>query len=76
MAVHLAWPRRAVNPRSPQGRAGRREGLTAKARAEPQWCPAITLANVNAFSVDPLFPLTFRLRFVDPKVEPFRYAAL
>ena len=33
----------AVNPRSPQGRAGRREGLTAKARAELQWCPAITL---------------------------------
>ena len=26
----------AVNPQSPQGRAGRREGLTAKARAERQ----------------------------------------
>jgi hypothetical protein len=29
--------------RRPQGRAGRREGLTAKARAEQQWCSAITL---------------------------------
>src|SRR6516225_10801129 len=26
---------------------------------------------VNAFSVDPLFPLTFRLRFVDPRWSPF-----
>src|ERR1700758_213549 len=42
-AVPFAWPRRAVNPRSPEGRAGRREGLTAKARAEQQWCSAITL---------------------------------
>ena len=30
-------------PGSREGRAGRREGLTAKARAEQQWCPAITL---------------------------------
>ena len=30
-------------PQSPEGRAGRREGLTAKARAERQWCLAITL---------------------------------
>jgi hypothetical protein len=29
-------------PRSPEGRAGRREGLTAKARAKLQWCRAIT----------------------------------
>jgi hypothetical protein len=29
-------------PGSPEGRAGRREGLTAKARAKPQWCRAIT----------------------------------
>src|SRR5215471_10968784 len=33
----------AVNPRSPEGRAERREGLTARARAELQWCQAITL---------------------------------
>src|SRR5215831_6765353 len=39
----------AVNPRSPQGRAGRREGLTAKARAELQWCPAITLQRNCCF---------------------------
>jgi hypothetical protein len=31
---------------SPEGRAGRREGLTAKARAERQWCLAITLRRV------------------------------
>ena len=29
-------------PGSPEGRAGRRKGLTAKARAKPQWCRAIT----------------------------------
>jgi hypothetical protein len=30
-------------PGARKGRAGRREGLTAKARAEQQWCPAIAL---------------------------------
>src|SRR5262249_22715561 len=39
----------AVNPRSPKGRAGRREGLTAKARAELQWCPRpLHVANVTS----------------------------
>src|SRR3984893_2488391 len=71
-AGSFAWPRCAVNPRSPEGRAGRREGLTAKARAEQQWCPAITLANVTAFFLIPLFPLRFRLRlFNRSKAEPF-----
>jgi len=58
--------------RSPEGRAGRREGLTAKARAEQQWCPGHYAANVTAFFLIPLFPLKFRLRlFNRSKAEPF-----
>src|SRR5215831_202330 len=54
----------AVNPRSPQGRAGRREGLTAKARAELQWCPGHYAANVTAFLLIPLFPVEVPMTFV------------
>jgi hypothetical protein len=43
--VPFAWPRRAVTPQSPKGRAGRREGLTANARAKPQWCRGYYTAN-------------------------------
>jgi hypothetical protein len=42
------------HPRSPKGRAARREGLTAKARAKQQWCPAITLQTASAFLLIPL----------------------
>ena len=68
----------AVNPRSPQGRAGRREGLTAKARAELQWSPGQYAANVTAFSVDPSFLVDVPITFVQltPRRSPFRYAAL
>src|SRR6202008_3565534 len=44
-----------------------REGLTAKARAKPQWPRAITQTNVTAFyvAVDPLSALKCRLRLVN-----------
>jgi hypothetical protein len=45
-------------PRSPEGRAGRREGLTAKARAKQQWCPGHYAANVTAFCVAVDYPLS------------------
>src|SRR5215471_4849929 len=62
----------AVNPRSPQGRAGRREGLTAKARAELQWSPGQYAANVTAFSVDPSFLVDVPITFVQltPRRRP------
>src|SRR5215475_15872250 len=62
----------AVNPRSPQGRAGRREGLTAKARAELQWSPGQYAANVTAFSVDPSFLVDVSITFVQliPRRRP------
>ena len=50
-------------PGARQGRAGRREGLTAKARAELQWCPAITL-QPNCVSVDRSFPVDVPITFV------------
>src|ERR1700747_3210395 len=75
----LAWPRGAVNPRSPEGRAGRREGLTAKARAEQQWRPAITLQTdlVCTFFLIPLFLLSFDyVCSIDPRRSPFASATL
>ena len=65
-------------PQSPQGRAGRREGLTAKARDEQQCSSGQYAANVTAFSVDPSFSVDVPITFVQltPRRSPFRYAAL
>ena len=65
-------------PGARRGRAGRREGLTAKARAELQWSPGQYAANVTAFSVDPSFLVDVPITFVQltPRRSPFRYAAL
>ena len=61
-AFHLKADSDSDNPQSPEGRAGRREGLTAKARAERQcvW----PLRCDPAFLLILLPPLEgFRLRF-------------
>ena len=55
MAVPLLGRAERSIPQSPEGRAGRREGLTAKARAEQQWCLA-HYATRTALPTDPLLP--------------------
>src|ERR1700751_5073430 len=72
MAVPLLGRAERSIPQSPEGRAGRREGLTAKARAERQWCLAITLRRVPAFLL--LIPsLKVPITFVQliPRRSPF-----
>jgi hypothetical protein len=65
-------------PQSPEGRAGRREGLTAKARAERQWCLAPTNCDPFCVPVDPLPPLkgSDYVCSIDPRRSPFASATL
>ena len=55
-AAPFAWRAERSIPQSPEGRAGRREGLTAKARAKRQWCLAITRCYDRSAFLLILFP--------------------
>jgi len=60
-------------PGARQGRAGRSEGLTAKARAELPWCSAIRRQNVTAFLLIsfPRFDVPNYVCSIDPRRSPF-----
>ena len=61
------------NPRSPEGRAGRREGLTAKSARRATIVSGHCAANVTAFVLlifFPSFDVPMTL-FNSPKAEPF-----
>jgi len=59
-------------PEARRGRAGRREGLTAKARAERQWAWRCML-RCQRYSCSPCQSITSVL---DPRRSPYCYAAL
>ena len=64
-------------PLSPEGRAGRREGLTANGARRVTMVSRPLRCKSNCVSGDPLCPVTFwYVCSINPRLEPFRYAAL